>query len=122
MEQLASLFEKFSTLVGIQADRLWPQLVRVWWISNLTYLLYSPVLIVMFTWLSWKTGTRAAAIHDDDTPVVPSEVVYWLICSVSGAAATAALLVYIFSLASVLTAVWYPEASYVESLLKAAQK
>lgn len=55
MEALVELVDKWATLLGLQATRLWPQVILLYWVTTLG----QAVVGVLLLCLSWIGSARA---------------------------------------------------------------
>lgn len=121
MEQITKLIEKFAGIVGVQVDRLWPQMVRVWWLQNLSDLLLTPVVVLILALVSNRLRLFAIGADDREGDWEVAQILSCIFAVIAGVAALVFTLVYVSSMGTMLATLWYPEATYVQSLLKAAK-
>jgi len=122
MDKVVELLEKFASLAGFQVERLWPQLVRVFWLENLLDLLLTPVIVFVLSVAALKFLRKSKEADDLPGDHDAAAMLYWVVSTVLAIVVFGIGFVYIFNIGSMLAAVVYPEASYVQSLLKSSSK
>ena len=122
MDQIAGLLEKFAIVVGVQINRLWPEMVRVYWIRAIIDLALMPVLIAALLVAGLKMAKIASACFDGSYDHEAKGITFAISAGLVGLAGTIIGLVYVFSLGTMVAAIWYPEATCVNSLLEQAKK
>ena len=117
MDKFAQLLEQLARLVGIQVERLWPRVVRVYWIKALGELLIGPIIAVItmlpgWSLLGWAWALPARSYYDGNPlPFLPG-----IILMTVGALT---LLVWLLSIPGNVAALIDPEAAFVENTLAA---
>lgn len=123
MNKIAEMLEKFAGLVGVQVERLWPEMVRAWWLQQVFNLTCMPILIAGLLWLGIRMGSGARQSFksprgDQDGPGIAYAIASVCLC---GSAAIFSM-IYVSYFGIMVATLWYPEATYVQHLLTPAGK
>ena len=110
MDKFAELLGKFAGAVGVQVERLWPQVVYVYWLRSAIDLLVTPLLIVALLAACKILARKAmtAGCANDDR-----EFFFGVAAIISGVVGTAICFVYFIFLSTLISAVIAPEAAFV---------
>jgi len=116
MDKFLELLQKAAETVGLQAVRLWPEVVAVHWIVNLSELIMTPLAIGGLSLLAYKLLSASFVEGYADGYIKEGKVAALAAFGVLAALAAAIFIVVYFALFSTMVAaVLYPEASLVLS-------
>ncbi len=117
MDKFTSLLDQLAHVVGARGVRLWPQVVQVYWLQTILDLLFYPPVLVAGVWMTYTFAHKASATDED------GEITVWTVLSiVVGIATFFLLIVYVINFSAMVSAVLYPEASYVKQHLEKGLK
>lgn len=111
METFAELIREGAAVVGIQAVRLWPDVIAAYWLSAIAPVLLTPVFIALLTAVAYKANAHVGEWgngHDDPFKVIA--VVGYVF-------AIGSSLIWLTQFGINLHIIFYPEAAYVARLI-----
>jgi hypothetical protein len=126
MDKLVDLLGKAAEIVGVQAVRLWPQLVGITFVQSVFWSVVSVVAIVAVIWAECWFGFKAFprlwkwAVEGESSPYSDGGcyVAVTFLVLVAGIAGALFLWGLLSALATNLPGVFYPEAQAVINLAR----
>lgn len=114
MEEFARLIQQGADVVGIEAARLWPSIVMVHWIVALVDLVFVPVIVGVVSLCGLKMARAAVS---DKASRADTEMIWGGSAIFIGIFALLLSVAYAFSFSTMISTLFYPEASYVVKLI-----
>lgn len=114
MDKLAELIGKLAVTVGVQVERLWPQIVYVYWLRSLVEIASTPPLILLLFFAAAKVWARAQRLGKDHFGGLSESAMIMSVGAVVLVVGGSILsFIYLAALPGLIATVVAPEASFV---------
>ncbi len=113
MDKFATLLEQLAKVVGIQIERLWPEVIKVYWVTTLIDVVMWPPILIIVGLLVRHILRLGLAIKNDAYGWPGSKAALIIPAIIAGSAVAVGAIIYFALLSGMLGALINPEASYV---------
>ena len=117
MEAFAELIQKAAGILGVEAARLWPKVVFVYWVQNIGWMVSTPLAWLLAVLGCRRLVAKFRARYDEAAYDDGILICLGIVIGLLGVLAAILTLIMVFDGPRALAAILEPEGAYVKSLL-----